>query len=277
MRRRRGIGDVVAAAACSHHGLTRACADGLVQALRHPRLAICGKVEVPLDRSGARPARCGCTCAACPRRAQAEARSSPSPAARPGGHAVCGVRGVPAGERPRRPRGRDLRPARNRPLGDAALPHPRGARGAARERGRRRRRLRRDARAAPRLLHDPRLGRGPRGGAAGNRRRQGDPLRRLLRDQAGACLRGGLSRARRAPAARLGRRAPTARTPWAETPSARCRACCASCATGAARPSPRTPPRTWPRSCRAWGAACCAGRWSATTGRSGPPGWAASG
>ena len=72
-------------------------------------------------------------------------------------------------------------------------------------RGRARGRVRTDARGEAGLLHDPRLGRGHRGGAPGDRRGEDRPVRSLVRDQGGARLRRAVPAAHRAPGARLGR------------------------------------------------------------------------
>ena len=100
------------------------------------------------------------------------------------------------------PRPDRLRPARDRPLGAAALPRARALEPVRRRAARRALCARRlGARAPP--LHEPRLRRGHRGAAAGARAGQDRALRDLVRGQGGARLRAHLSRQRRAAGARL--------------------------------------------------------------------------
>ena len=283
MRRRRGIA-LRAGAACARLPAARAPAQtASFQPLRHPQ-ARAAAAASPCRSTvrGARPGRCSSTSSACARAAR-EPRGAVRARrrARPGGHAVC--RRATAFElRPgaRRPRGRGLRPARHRRSG--VLRCPRSPCSASRLVGmaRRRRRLRGDARAAARLLHDPRLGRRHRGGAAGGRRRQDDPLRRLLRDQAGARLRGCAIPQHVERLVLDSVVEPTGRTRSCGTASARFRACCASSARPPLRglhPGPRRGPRG-ARGARCGQRASCAGPLVARRRRAAAaPGSAASG
>ena len=104
-----------------------------------------------------------------------------------------------------RPLPRRVRPARHRQVGRAQLPGARARDQAAARRARGG--LRPAAGAEARALHDPRLGRGPRGRAPAGGRRSDHALRRLLRHQGGGGLRAPLPAARGPADPRLGGRA----------------------------------------------------------------------
>ena len=140
--------------------------------------------------------------------------------------------GVQPPVRRAKPRPRRLRPARHGAVGCAALPElfvpvtrtpvgagPEPPSGCAQSLG-----------PTPRLLHHPGLGRRHRRRAARSRSRQDHPVRRLVRDQGRARIRRAVSAARRAPGARLGRRADAAPARSRRRASQRCRACSARCA-----------------------------------------------
>ena len=110
-----------------------------------------------------------------------------------------------------RPGARHARPARHGPAGHgpvepADVPGAQHAERAQLAPGGRRE-MRRAARRASRAVPDRRLGRGHRGAARAGRVRAPDDLRRLLRHEGGARLRGRAPRPRRAARARLGRHA----------------------------------------------------------------------
>ena len=208
MRRRVAIAFVLCATVCvllvaeaGAAGPFKPCAPG------SPLL--CARITVPLDRSGATPGH-----GQPPRRAPALARTARGCSAGAGGRPGrgCDALRLRLGLQPpvgaTKPRPRRVRPARHGSLRRAALPEPvRAGHPHAAGAGTGRRALCPVARPAPRPLHHPGLGRRHRCRAARRRRGQDHPVRRLVRDQGRARVCRQLPAARRAPAARLGRRA----------------------------------------------------------------------